>query len=101
MSAHIPSTKAPAAPYRAIGPRIWSQNGDVLLAECRSTTLCAAANAAVARELAEGGNAVQVIRRLVESATASPNSVSDGKALIDALNLLRRVDGVATEENPA
>jgi hypothetical protein len=95
---HIPSTQAPRAPYRAVGPRIWSQNGDVLIAECKSPALCAAANAAVARELAEGGNAVQVIRRMVESAIASPGSVPDGNAFIDALNLLRRVDGIPSEQ---
>jgi len=101
MNTHIPSTRAVQGPYKAIGPRIWSQCGEVLIAECKSPSLCPAGNAANARELAEGGNAVQVLRRIIESATASSGSIPDGKSLIDALNLLRRVDGISTEEEAA
>lgn len=90
---HIPSTRAAQRGYRAIGSRIWNQAGDQLIAECKSPSLCQAGNEANARELAEGGNAVQILRRVVESATVSKTSTPDGKSLIDALNLLRRVDG--------
>lgn len=90
---HVPSTRAAQRGYRAIGARIWNQAGDQLIAECKSPSLCQAGNEANARELAEGGNAVQILRRIVESATVSPTSTPDAKSLIDALNLLRRVHG--------
>lgn len=93
MGATNPSTRPTPGPYVAHGARVWNAAGDILIAHCNSPQLCVAGNEANARTLAESDTAIDLVRRMVESAKASPTSTPAGQCFVDALQMLARIDG--------
>ncbi|WP_369916500.1 hypothetical protein AB8810_10950 [Xanthomonas sp. NCPPB 3005] len=64
MSAHLPSTTPTPGPF--VAPRgtctIWSANGDIQIAECKSRSLTPAGNVANAQLLALGASSIEHLR---------------------------------------
>lgn len=84
---HTPSSDPTRGPFVAHGMTVWNDRGDIEVARCVSRQLCPAGNAANARKLALGTEALYALADLV---TALTRGDEPHAAVQTAANVLQR-----------
>ncbi|WP_272760965.1 hypothetical protein [Luteimonas sp. BLCC-B24] len=95
--AHVPSSDPTRGPFVAHGMTVWNGDGSIEVARCVSRQLCPAGNAANARQLALGSEALYALADLVAALTRGDEPQA---AVQTAANVLQRAGMAPTPARP-
>ncbi|MCD9096159.1 hypothetical protein [Luteimonas fraxinea] len=97
-AAHAPSSEPTRGEFVAHGSSVWTPDGQIEVARCASRQLCPAGNAANARKLAYGSEALALLEELVwrlDAGEDSRDAFVASVALLERAGLSRRAKSEA------